>query len=534
MNIRGMKAFGRTWFEKRGDDFDIGDASAYGKFLLTQGSQSSSGVTVTEGTALGLPAAYSCINVLSQTLANIPLELMKSTNNKNPKPAYGHPIYDLMKIQPADGQTSYTWRQTLEGHRNGWGNAYSKINRSNGMPVDLEIWLPDRTEVRLLDNRARDIFYRSEVNGQKIEAFPADVLHFKGLGFDGLIGYSPVQMHAEAIGLGLAIHKFGGKFFANGLNPKGVVTTPLSQNQLEKYTDWLVENFGGLDLAHGTPVLGKDMDFKPISINPDDAQTLETLKYNRTEVCGIYRVPPQFIMDYQFSMLSNAKDMNLHFTKHTMVPILTTWEQELNLKLLTVSERRRGYYFRFDVRWFMRGDPTERATYYHMALQDGWLNRQQVRGWEDLEDGPKELEEYLTPTNMVDPNEDKNEGQQEAPRDEDDTEEEENMKGLIFPLVRSLAEKMVSKEDRTIKRIADNSAKIANFYEDVYPEFIRRHLYPLATMIDPVLVDATTFTERFIGTYIGRQLGKSIAPGFVNENDISTTFYEVIKWNEDS
>lgn len=528
-----MKFFGMKLFEKRAIEDDIGDASAYGRWLLTQGAQSSTGVKVTEGTALGLPAAYSCINVLSQTLANIPLELMKR-GNKGPAPATNHPLYDLMKFQPGDSQTSYTWRQTLEGHRNGWGNGYAKINRINGMPVDLEIWYPDRTEIRLMDNKGKDIFYRSEVHGQRVEALPTDVLHFKGLGFDGMLGYSPIQLHAEAIGLGLAIHQFGGRFFSGGLTPKGIVTTDLTQNQLEKYTEWLIENFGGLDLAHGTPVLGKGMDYKPLTINPDDAQTLETLKYNRTEICGIYRVPPQFIMDYQFSMLSNAKDMNLHFTKHTMVPILTAWEQELDLKLLTMSERNRGYYFHFDVRWFMRGDPVERSTFYHAALQDGWMNRQEVRRWEDLEDGPEELNEFLKPGNMMGDDEDKNEGLQEAPQDDEDDEEEEKMKGFIFPLVRSLTEKMVSKEQRTMERIADDPAKIANFYTNVYPEFIKRHLEPLAIMMDPLLVDAPAFIERFIGTYIKRQLAKPIGPTLVNGNEIPHIFYEVIKWNEDS
>lgn len=495
----------------------IGNASAYGKWLLEQaGGEVSSGVQVTENSALSLPYAYACINVLSQTLAHLPLELLKE-GNKGSELATRHPLFDLMRFKPSNHHNAYDWRETLEGHRNGWGNAYARIERDGPYPVALPIVGPDQIEPRQLD-RDKSIVYVSPATGGGYEQYPAaDVLHFSGLGYDGIRGYSPIYLAREAVGLGLAIHKFGAKFFGNGITPKGVIESEHNANTLAPFVEEFKRNFGGLDQASGTPILPKGLTYKPLTINPDDAQTLETLKFNRTEICGLYRVPPQFVMDLERSTFTNASEMDLHFVKHTIIPIISNWEAELNTKLLTESERRRGYHFKFNVNGLLRGSTKERFDAYHVALQDGWISRNEVRVMEDKPVEPG-LDEFLVPNNMVG----ENEPTASEPQSDDEPVEQ--------PIVESVAERMASNERRNLERAGNDIEKVADFYSD-YPKFIERNALPLARLIERELnctaeKFVTDFAERHIKKQMSRDI-KGVGDLTVSEAEIVQTFYEV-------
>ena len=506
--------------EKRGVESAIGDASAFGRWLIDNaGGDTSSGVNVDEQSALQLPYVYACINVLAQTLAHVPLNLLKSTN-KGPVHAERHRYYNLMN-NPNHDYTGYTFRETLESHRNGWGNGFAWI-REDG---ELQLLYPDRTDVGRLgtDN---SIVYRTELSGEKKTILASDVLHFAGVGFDGLQGYSPINKMREAVGLGLAIHKFGGSFFGNGMSPKAVIESEMPANTLTQFAKEFKKNYGSIENANGTPILPKGLTYKPVTINPDDAQTLETLKYNRTEICGMYRVPPQFVMDLERSTFTNAAEMDLHFVKHTMVPIFTNWETELNRKLLTDKESRLGYYFKFNVNGLLRGSQKERFDSYHLGLQDGWLSRNEVRVMEDL---PlvDTLDEYLVPNNMVKANDDTS----PAPvlSEEIDTEEDSDGSPDVAPLVRSIAERIASKERRALERCGDDVSAVALLYKN-HPEFIERVTMPTAEfLLGGVSVE---FVRKFAEQHIKRQMNqeaKSVGELVVEENEIITTFYEVLK-----
>jgi len=494
--------------EQRGIESTIGDASAFGRWLIEQqGGLTPSGVKVTENTALTLPYAYACINVLSQSLAHLPIELVKE-ETKGPRLATKHRLFNIARFTPSGKITSYDWKETLEGHRNGWGNSYCEIVRDGPFPTELPVLLPDRTEPMELKVDGSIVYQTVRRDHQRATIPAADVLHFSGLGFDGIRGYSPVALAREALGLGLAIQTFGGTFFGNGMSPKSIIESDQAPNTLAPFLEEFKKQYGSLEQANGTPVLPKGMTYKPVVINPDDAQTLETANFNRTVICGFYRVPPTFVMDLSKTTFTNASQMDLHFVKHTMIPIITNWESELNAKLLTESERRRGFHFKFDIKGLLRGAQAERFTAYHQALQDGWMNRNEVRVLEGLqeEDG---LNDFLTPVNMVDV--------KETPTDE-------------APLVDSVAERMASSERRQLERIGDDIDKVSAFYND-YPQFIERNLMPLATAIEDGLdCTAAEFVADFSKRHIDKQLSQmitSVSDLNIEESAIVETYQEV-------
>ena len=505
--------FLKNLLERRGLETSIGNASAYAKWVIDQvGGDTASGVKVSESTAEQLPVVFACINVLAQTLAHVPLELLK-TSGKGSEKATKHPLYELLKLSPNGEQSSYQWRETLEGHRNGWGNAYSRIVRDGPYPVALVTEYPNATQPHRLQDGS--IVYLTD-NGDKNSSriFAADMLHFAGRGFNGLVGHSPIAMAAETIGIGLAVHRFGAAFFGNGASPKGIIESEVPSNTLAPFVAEFKKNYGGLDQAHGTPILPKGLKYKPVSVNPDDAQTLETLKYNRTEICGIYRVPPQFVMDLERSTFTNAVEMDLHFVKHTMIPIFTSWEQELNRKLLSAADRRKGHFFKFNVQGLLRGATADRYAAYHIALQDGWMSRNEVRALEDMQEA-EGLGEFLVPNNMI--------GDVIPDAQVVDVPAEE-------PLVASIAERMAANERKSTLRCAGDGAALGEFYER-YNRFIQKTSLPTARMLQNDL-DCTPeeFVERFAKRYIERQMNQTWSAELgiiVNEAVIAEVFYEV-------
>ena len=391
------------------------------------GGETATGIKVSEQGALSLIYAYSAIKVLAETLAHVPLELFQKTDTGN-VPQVNHPLYNLVKTRPSINQSSFRWRETMEGHRSGWGNAYSWVQRDprTKQIAAIQLLFPDKTMPKALADGT--LVYETRIDDQSIRIPASDIIHVPGLGYDGLLGYSPVQIAKESMGLGLAMHDFSGRFFKNGATPKGIIESEVNTNSLVKWSEEFKLQHGGLEQSSGTPILPKGLTYKQISINPDDALVLETMRFNRTEIAALYRVPAQFVGDLEQANFSNAVQFDLHFVKHTMVPIYVNYEQEFDFKLLTQSERDQGFFFKFNVNGLLRGDQAARFAAFHTALQDGWLNRNEVRELEDRSTENPELDEFLQPNNMmmvgqlpVAPS-----GSPAQPADDDDNEDDDD------------------------------------------------------------------------------------------------------------
>lgn len=306
--------------------------SAYSFFM----GGSTSGKRVNERSAMQMTAVYSCVRILSEAIASLPLHVYKYNENGGKEKAVDHPLYFLLHDEPNPEMTSFVFRETLMTHLLLWGNAYAQIIRNGkGEVVALYPLMPDRMTVNRDSNG--QLYYEYQVskddaptvNGSTVLLKPSDVLHIPGLGFDGLVGYSPIAMAKNAIGMAIACEEYGAKFFANGANPSGVLEHPGTLKDPGRVRDSWNVAFGGSGNAHKVAVLEEGLKYTPISISPNEAQFLETRKFQIDEIARIFRVPPHMVGDLEKSSFSNIEQQSLEFVKYTLDPWVSRWEQSI-------------------------------------------------------------------------------------------------------------------------------------------------------------------------------------------------------------
>ena len=231
---------------------------------------------------------------------------------------------------------------------------------------------------------------------------PSDVLHIPGLGFDGLVGYSPIAMAKNAIGMAIACEEYGAKFFANGAAPGGVLEHPGTIKDPQRVRESWQSTFGGSGNANKIAVLEEGMKYTPIGISPEQAQFLETRKFQINEIARIFRVPPHMVGDLEKSSFSNIEQQSLEFVKYTLEPWVTRWEQTIQRSLLSTGEKSR-YFVKFNLEGLLRGDYQSRMNGYATARQNGWMSANDIRELENLDRIPTEEggDLYLINGNML-------------------------------------------------------------------------------------------------------------------------------------
>ena len=217
---------------------------------------------------------------------------------------------------------------------------------------------------------------------EEVKLRPDQVLHIPGLGFDGLIGYSPIAMAKNAIGVSMAAEEFGSTFFANGATPSGLLEHPGVVKDPEKLRQSWHAQFSGKN-SHNVAVLEEGMTYKPMSVPPNDAQFLETRKFQIDEIARIFRVPPHMVGDLDKSSFSNIEQQSLEFVKYTLNPWVIRWEQAMHKALLQPSEKQQ-YFIKFNVDGLLRGDYQSRMNGYAVGRQNGWLSANDIREMENL------------------------------------------------------------------------------------------------------------------------------------------------------
>ena len=271
-----------------------------------------------------------------------------------------------------------------------YGNAYAQIIRNGrGDVIGLYPLMPDKMKVdRDEKNRLIYIYSRyDEANPNlkqqgDIVLQAEDVLHILGLGFDGLVGYSPIALAKNAIGISLACEDYGSTFFANGASPSGVLEHPGVIKNPERVRDAWQRAYGGRN-AHKVAVLEEGMKFTPIAIPNNEAQFLETRKFQVEEIARLYRVPLHMIGDLDHATFSNVEHLSLDFVKYSLDPWIVRWEQGLQKALLSDSEKGK-YFIKFNVEGLLRGDYASRMQGYATARQNGWMSANDIRELEDM------------------------------------------------------------------------------------------------------------------------------------------------------
>ena len=360
----------------------------------------SSGKAVNERTAMQTTAVYSCVRILAETIASLPLHTFKHTESGKEK-ATEHSIYHLLADEPNPEMTSFVFRETLMGHLLLWGNAYAQIIRDGrGKVIALYPLMPDRMTVDRADSG--EIYYIYNKEGKQYYLRNYEVLHIPGLGFDGLIGYSPIAMAKNAIGMAIATEEYGASFFANGANPGGVLEHPGVVKDPARVRESWNSVYQGTKNANRVAVLEEGMKFQSIGIPPEQAQFLQTRKFQLNEIARIFRIPPHMIGDLDKSSFSNIEQQSLEFVMYTLDPWVVRWEQAIKRALFSESEKKE-YFVKFNVDGLLRGDYQGRMNGYAVGRQNGWLSANDIRELENLNRIPEELggDLYLVNGNMT-------------------------------------------------------------------------------------------------------------------------------------
>ena len=350
-----------------------------------------SGKTVTERSAMQMTAVYSCVRILSEAVAGLPLHLYKYTDSGGKAVALDHPLYHLLHDEPNPEMSSFVFRETLMTHLLLWGNAYAQIIR-NGKNEIVALYplMPNKMSVDRDENgRLYYTYYRGNDEAIKNKEFavtlqPSDVLHIPGLGFDGLVGYSPIAMAKNAIGMAIACEEYGAKFFANGAAPGGVLEHPGTIKDPQRVRESWQSTFGGSGNANKIAVLEEGMKYTPIGISPEQAQFLETRKFQINEIARIFRVPPHMVGDLEKSSFSNIEQQSLEFVKYTLDPWVIRWEQSIMRSLFSEDEKA-AYFVKFNLEGLLRGDYQSRMNGYAIGRQNGWMSANDIRELENLD-----------------------------------------------------------------------------------------------------------------------------------------------------
>lgn len=383
MGIKSLFGFGQARDKPVDKAADAGYSFLFGR--------TTSGKPVNERTAMQTTAVYACVRILAEAVASLPLHVYEYQDDGGKKLVHDHPLYYLLHDEPNPEMTSFVFRETLMSHLLIWGNAYAQIIRDGaGRVLGLYPLLPDKMEVQRDDKG--NIYYVYSRNSDENPTFKEygniklkaeDVLHIPGLGFDGLIGYSPIAMAKNAVGMTLACEEYGASFFANGANPGGVLEHPGVLKDPSKVRESWNSVYRGVSNAHKIAVLEEGMKYQQIGIPPEEAQFLETRKFQINEIARLYRIPPHMVGDLDKSSFSNIEQQSLEFVKYTLDPWVIRWEQSLQRSLLLPGEKGK-YFIKLNVDGLLRGDYQSRMNGYAVGRQNGWFSANDIREMENM------------------------------------------------------------------------------------------------------------------------------------------------------
>ena len=370
---------------------------------LDTGQQSNSGVDVDEESALKISTVYACVKVISETIASLPLNLLKELTNGDTEKAKQHPLYSVLKDVPNSEMSSFTFREMLMTNLLLWGNAYALIKRNKSGEI-VELYpLKSKNMVVERDMTTNAIKYTYTNNRGITKTYnPKQIFHIPAFSFDGIIGVSPITYAREAMGLALATEEFGARFFGNGARPGGVLEHPGVLKDPEKLRESWNKVYQGTANSHKVAVLEEGMKYHEIGMSPEDSQFLQTRSFQIAEICRIFRVPPHMVGDLSRSTFSNIEHQSIDFVVHTIRPWLVRWEQAITRALLS-EEERTIYYAKFNVDGLMRGDFVTRMNGYAIARQNGWMSANEIRALENMNKIPADQggDLYLLNGNMI-------------------------------------------------------------------------------------------------------------------------------------
>lgn len=347
-----------------------------------EGRETSAGIHINETVALGIPAVYACIRVLTEGIASLPLITYERFDNGDKERARGFSLFRLLHDSPNPLMTSFELRELLVGHLCLRGNAYCYIERDNGEIVALWPLHPDKVTVEV---SGRELIYKHQNDGTEKKYSMADILHIRGLSADGITGYSPLTLLRDSFGYAKAVTDYSSSFFANDASPGGILSTPNSlspQSHANLKESWTTGH-QGKGKHHRIAIMDNDLKWQSIGVSPQDSQLIESQKFSVVEIARVFRVPLNLVMDYERSTYSNVTEQNRSFLTHTLQPWLSRIEQAMTKSLLTESEKE-IYFIEHLTQGFLRADTKTRFDSYKVAIDAGFLTVDEVRQLENM------------------------------------------------------------------------------------------------------------------------------------------------------
>ena len=460
-----------TLFSKRAHPNSVSGWSS----ILGIGPSTHAGVTVTEESALSLSAVFACIRVLAEGVASLPLITYRRRADRGKDRATDHPLYEVLHKLPNPEMTAIDFWGTFISHVPAWGNAYAEIEWSNSGTV-LALWplRPDKMRVKREGGRLR---YEYTLPNGKQETLPEyRILHIRGLGGNGISGYSVVKLAMQGIGLGLGAEEYGARFYGNGARASFVLRHPgvLGDKSYDRLKESWEEEHQGLSNAHRMAILEEGMDIATIGIPPEEAQFLETRKFQVTDVARWFGVPPHKVGDLEHATFSNIEHLGLDFVVNTLRPWLVRVEQGIYRDLLSESERKQ-YFAEFLVDSLLRGDTNSRFQAYALGRQWGWYSANDILELENRNPIPGG-DSYLVPLNMIPSGEERNDIAPDA-----------------LALMQTDARRRIAgPERRAVEDIASDRRQLASSFlrilEDVWGRIVRREVNDVRRAVQKFLV----------------------------------------------
>ena len=363
-------------------------------------SNTAAGITVTPDKAMRLTAVFAAVRIIAESVASLPLIVYRRLE-KGKEPAPKHPLYKILHDQANRWQTAFEFREMMTGHVVLRGNGYAEIFGTGTTPVSELIPLhPDRITPFIAPNKSIAYEYRPE-QGQSRIILQEEMFHLRGYGSNLLGGLSVIEHNKEAVALGIAAEEFGGRFFGNGTVLSGVLEHPqtLGDKAFERLKNSWEERHAGVSRSNRPAILEEGMKWQALGVKPEEAQFLETRKFQVTEIARMFRVPPHMLADLERATFSNIEQQDLNFAKHSLRSHLVRWEQRIQIDLFTTEGRKR-FFAKHNLEGLLRGDSDARQKFYSGMFSIGAYSVNEIRELEDRNpvDGG---DQRFVPLNMI-------------------------------------------------------------------------------------------------------------------------------------
>jgi len=500
-------------------------------------SMLSGGQSVNPDSAKRLASVYSCITVISETIAMLSVNVFEKTDEFSKKKAKDHPLTRLLREEPNRWMDPFTFFELLQRHLLYRGNAYcQKIMNRNGKINELIPLHPSRVEVSFSKTTSELVYLYNRPDGGKKEFSQQEIFHLRNQSEDGITGRSPIEVVADSIGFGLNLLDHGNAMFANGARPDGllkVMGTLKDEEAISRLRDQWQSMHGGAQKSGKVAVLEQGTEYEPISMNMRDAQFIEARKFSVEEIARIFRMPPHMIQELSRATFSNIEEQSINFIRYTIQPWLKRWEHAISYQLIDKKDRN-DLFVRFKTDSLLRGDFKSRSEAYASAIQNGYMSRDEVRSQLDLNPIPENKgEDFLVPLNLGIAGEEPDEEEKPAKEEIDNKAKKEKKAAPEIgdktdDLFHFVFTRALTKEANALKRL---SKKEQNSYPQLLTEFYVTHskfmseaLGEIADIVTPLKSEPLKiFIETYCGNRIEEFTGLASAHGaestrFVVEN----------------